>query len=63
MRTSYKMTPKRRFLSGFVAFHFDSRVDANQAVREVDGRISPIGNVNNPIENLKAIARAVAGDE
>jgi MtaA/CmuA family methyltransferase len=86
--------------SGFDAFHFDSKVDANQAVREVNGRISLVGNVNNPkvllagtpqqvvectryameagvqvigpecavplrtpLENLKAIARAVAGEE
>jgi MtaA/CmuA family methyltransferase len=34
--------------SGFDCFHFDSKVDARDAVREVDGRISLMGNVNNP---------------
>ena len=34
--------------SGFDCFHFDSKVDASEAVREVDGRISLMGNVNNP---------------
>ncbi|MFQ5856641.1 MAG: uroporphyrinogen decarboxylase family protein, partial [Anaerolineae bacterium] len=34
--------------SGFDAFHFDSKVDAKDAVNEVDGRISLMGNVNNP---------------
>ena len=86
--------------SGFDAFHFDSKVDANQVMQEVNGRISLVGNVNNPevllagtprqvaectkyamgagvqvigpecaiplrtpLENLKAITRAVVGDE
>ncbi|MCG2767481.1 MAG: MtaA/CmuA family methyltransferase, partial [Anaerolineae bacterium] len=34
--------------SGFDCFHFDSKVDARDAVKEIDGRISLIGNVNNP---------------
>lgn len=34
--------------SGFDCLHFDSKVDAKDAVREVDGRISLMGNVNNP---------------
>ena len=34
--------------SGFDAFHFDSKVDARAAVAEVDGRISLVGNINNP---------------
>jgi [methyl-Co(III) methanol-specific corrinoid protein]:coenzyme M methyltransferase len=34
--------------AGFDCFHFDSKVDARAAVTEVDGRISLMGNVNNP---------------
>jgi MtaA/CmuA family methyltransferase len=34
--------------SGFDAFHFDSKVDAHQAVARVAGRMSLIGNINNP---------------
>ena len=34
--------------SGFDCFHFDSKVDAEDAVREIAGRISLMGNVNNP---------------
>lgn len=34
--------------SGFDCFHFDSKVDAEDAVKEVDGRISLMGDVNNP---------------
>ena len=34
--------------AGFDCFHFDSKVDAQDAVREVDGRMSLMGNVNNP---------------
>jgi len=34
--------------AGFDAFHFDSKVDAFDAVRAVGGRISLVGNVNNP---------------
>jgi MtaA/CmuA family methyltransferase len=34
--------------AGFDAFHFDSKVDAKDAVRAVGGRMSLVGNVNNP---------------
>ncbi|MGE5620656.1 MAG: MtaA/CmuA family methyltransferase [Sphingomonadaceae bacterium] len=34
--------------AGFDAFHFDSKVDAATALRIADGRISLVGNVNNP---------------
>jgi [methyl-Co(III) methanol-specific corrinoid protein]:coenzyme M methyltransferase len=34
--------------AGFDCFHFDSKVDAQDAVRQVEGRISLMGNVNNP---------------
>lgn len=34
--------------AGFDCFHFDSKVDAGDAVRAVRGRISLMGNVNNP---------------
>jgi [methyl-Co(III) methanol-specific corrinoid protein]:coenzyme M methyltransferase len=34
--------------SGFDCFHFDSKVDAQEAVEEIDGRMSLMGNVNNP---------------
>jgi MtaA/CmuA family methyltransferase len=34
--------------TGFDAFHFDSKVDAKSAVNEIAGRISLIGNINNP---------------
>lgn len=34
--------------AGFDAFHFDSKVDAVDAVRAVGGRMSLVGNVNNP---------------
>jgi [methyl-Co(III) methanol-specific corrinoid protein]:coenzyme M methyltransferase len=34
--------------SGFDAFHFDSKVDARKAVERIAGRISLIGNINNP---------------
>lgn len=34
--------------SGFDCFHFDSKVDARDAVGAVNGRISLMGNVNNP---------------
>lgn len=33
--------------SGFDAFHFDSKVDAQAAANEVAGRISLVGNINN----------------
>ena len=35
-------------ISGFDCFHFDSKVDARDAAREVDARISLMGNINNP---------------
>ncbi len=34
--------------SGFDCFHFDSKVDAHAAVKKVAGRISLMGNINNP---------------
>jgi len=34
--------------SGFAAFHFDSKNDARKTVEIADGRITLIGNVNNP---------------
>ena len=34
--------------AGFDCFHFDSKVDARDAMQEVDGRMSLMGNVNNP---------------
>jgi [methyl-Co(III) methanol-specific corrinoid protein]:coenzyme M methyltransferase len=34
--------------AGFDCFHFDSKVDAGDAVAKVAGRISLMGNVNNP---------------
>ncbi len=46
--------------SGFDAFHFDSKVDARQAVDRVAGRISLVGNINNPEILLKGTAEAVA---
>ena len=46
--------------SGFDCFHFDSKVDASEAVREVDGRISLMGNVNNPERLLQGSPDQVA---
>ncbi|MBN1402177.1 MAG: MtaA/CmuA family methyltransferase [Anaerolineae bacterium] len=34
--------------AGFDAFHFESKVDAAEAVRAAGGRMSLVGNVNNP---------------
>ena len=34
--------------AGFDAFHFDSKVDPATALRLVDGRLTLVGNVNNP---------------
>jgi [methyl-Co(III) methanol-specific corrinoid protein]:coenzyme M methyltransferase len=34
--------------AGFDCFHFDSKVDARDAVAQIAGRMSLIGNVNNP---------------
>jgi len=46
-------------LSGFDAFHFDSKVDAKLAVDKVAGRISLIGNINNPQILLNATPEEV----
>ncbi|MBN1582953.1 MAG: MtaA/CmuA family methyltransferase [Anaerolineae bacterium] len=46
--------------AGFDGFHFDSKVDARAAVRRVDGRISLIGNVNNPEILLRGTPDQVA---
>lgn len=45
--------------SGFDCFHFDSKVDAQDAVKEVGGRISLMGNVNNPEDLLFGDAEQV----
>jgi [methyl-Co(III) methanol-specific corrinoid protein]:coenzyme M methyltransferase len=34
--------------SGFDCFHFDSKVDAKDAVKVIAGKISLMGNLNNP---------------
>ena len=34
--------------TGFEAFHFDSKNDAKETVKIADGRISLVGNINNP---------------
>lgn len=46
--------------SGFDCFHFDSKVDAQAAVKEVHGRISLMGNVNNPEILLNGTPEQVA---
>jgi MtaA/CmuA family methyltransferase len=46
--------------SGFDAFHFDSKVDAVKAVEKVAGRISLMGNVNNPETLLRGSPEQVA---
>jgi MtaA/CmuA family methyltransferase len=46
--------------SGFDAFHFDSKNDAYKAVGEVEGRISLVGNVNNPQTLLNGKPELVA---
>lgn len=46
--------------SGFDCFHFDSKVDARDAVGAVNGRISLMGNVNNPELLLHATPAQVA---
>ena len=46
--------------SGFDCFHFDSRVDAHAAVAEVAGRISLMGNINNPEILLHGTPQQVA---
>ncbi|MGD0613043.1 MAG: MtaA/CmuA family methyltransferase [Anaerolineales bacterium] len=46
--------------SGFDAFHFDSKVDARKAVERVSGRISLVGNINNPEVLLNGTPAQVA---
>jgi len=46
--------------SGFDCFHFESRVDARAAVARVAGRISLMGNVNNPEVLLHGTPEQVA---
>lgn len=46
--------------SGFDAFHFDSKVDARAAVDTVAGRISLVGNINNPEVLLRGTPEQVA---
>ena len=45
--------------SGFDAFHFDSKVDARKAVARVAGRVSLVGNINNPEVLFKGTVEAV----
>jgi MtaA/CmuA family methyltransferase len=45
--------------AGFDAFHFDSKVDAVDAVRAARGRLSLVGNVNNPEILLRGAPAAV----
>ncbi len=45
--------------AGFPAFHFDSKVDAADAVSAAGGRISLVGNVNNPEILLAGTPEAV----
>jgi [methyl-Co(III) methanol-specific corrinoid protein]:coenzyme M methyltransferase len=46
--------------SGFHCFHFDSKVDAKAAMAKVDGRISLMGNLNNPAVLLQGTPAEVA---
>ena len=46
--------------TGFDAFHFDSKVNARKAVERVAGRISLLGNINNPEILLQGTSEAVA---
>ena len=46
--------------AGFDCFHFDSKVDVQAAVEEIDGRISLMGNVNNPEVLLRGTIDQVA---
>jgi [methyl-Co(III) methanol-specific corrinoid protein]:coenzyme M methyltransferase len=46
--------------SGFDCFHFESKVDAREAVEKVNGRISLMGNLNNPETLLNGTADEVA---
>jgi [methyl-Co(III) methanol-specific corrinoid protein]:coenzyme M methyltransferase len=45
--------------AGFSAFHFDSKVDARDAVRAAGGRMALVGNVNNPELLLNGTPEAV----
>jgi methylthiol:coenzyme M methyltransferase len=47
--------------AGFDCFHFDSKVDARDAVRTVDGRMSLMGGVNNPEVLLQGMPDRAAG--
>ncbi len=46
--------------SGFDCFHFDSKVDARAAMTKVNGRISLMGNINNPAILLNGTPEQVA---
>lgn len=48
--------------SGFDAFHFDSKVDATEALEIVDGRICLVGNVNNPQTLLRGTPEQVKAE-
>ena len=46
--------------AGFDCFHFDSKVDAGDAARAVEGKMSLMGNVNNPEALLNGTPDEVA---
>ncbi len=46
--------------SGFDCFHFDSKVDAKAALAAVKGKISLVGNINNPVTLLRGTRDQVA---
>jgi [methyl-Co(III) methanol-specific corrinoid protein]:coenzyme M methyltransferase len=46
--------------SGFDCFHLDSKVDAREALEAVHGRISIMGNINNPEVLLHGTPEQVA---
>ena len=48
--------------AGFDAFHFDSKVDAVDAVRAVGDRLSLVGNVNNPETLLRGTPEDAAAE-
>ena len=48
--------------AGFDAFHFDSKVDAADAVRAVGTRLSLVGNVNNPETLLRGTPEDAAAE-
>ena len=48
--------------AGFDAFHFDSKVNAAEAMRIVDGRVTLIGNVNNAETLLKGTPAQVKAE-